>query len=174
MVKSSQFKYQWFIPSSEMDSEKPTAFLIRQMSKKQYDASKDREGRLEKMGALWSYMEGSQEVSEEVKKSIAESRISQGFDDALYRDCVKEIKNIEVEGEAKDSVTDKDEIVKAIAGIESQEVSDELDSAIKRVSELEEYEALNFTPSAGKYPVCRIALARQMKEIQTALSAPME
>lgn len=173
MVKSSQFKYQWFIPSVELDSEKPTAFLIRQMSKRQYDAMKDRETRSERIGAIWSYMEGSTEVADDVKKAIAESRITQGFDEALYKDCVKEVRNIEVEGEYKESITDRSEIIKAIAGIEDQEVSEELDDAIKRLSTLEEFEVVNFTPSAGKYPVLRTAIVRQAKDLRTALSAPM-
>ncbi len=173
MLKSSQFKYQWFIPSCELDAEKPTAFLLRQMSKKQADAKRDREENSTRIGALWAYAEQSDDFNKDVKKRLAEARLNQGFDSTLYRDCVKEIRNVELEGELVESITDPEEIVKFIAGMEDTEAGEELDQVLSRMSELEEFEAVNFTPSAGKYSVCRTVIGRQKNELPTALSAPM-
>ena len=41
-VKSALYVYRWFIPTVEIEEDHPTAFLIRQMSKRDIDAVQDK------------------------------------------------------------------------------------------------------------------------------------
>ena len=169
-AKSALFKYVWWIPTSELTEESPTAFLMRQMSKKDVDAQQERTQSMALVHALRDRLEvseGDRTVKDAMTKVVDEG----GFNAPLYKSTVSEIRNIYIEDDLVESITEPAEIVKAIAGLEDHELAKELDDAIWRNSTLEPFEAQNFTSPSGQVAVCRTATEDQATEKLTATSA---
>lgn len=152
--KSTLSKTFWWIPACELDSKQPTAFRVRQMSKRDFDNFRHK-NQLGAMIPIVLEAIGEGRLEEDVKDIFTRKEVEEGFDSSLYGNCVMEIKNIYVDGDFKETVTDKAEIIQAIAGLEELAVSDELDEMLWRRSQLEEFETANFTPSSGSNLVCR-------------------
>lgn len=168
-TKSSIYKYIWWIPSKEIGDDKPTSFHLRQMSKKDRDIERERTQSNTVTSMILNRINES-DVSEDIKNSIVKSKNDLGFNGTLYRNCIDEIRNIFVVNretglsEFKEKISNPDEIVSAIAGIEDDEVSNELDSVLWRLSELEEFEEVNFTRTVGLPTVFRMKIEAQKKE----------
>lgn len=159
-AKSALLKYFWWIDESEIGEDKPTAFKLRQMSKKDIDEQEERTRGVALLQALRSRL-SDDEAQAETKATLDKILSSGAFNSALYRSCVAEIKNIYVDGEFFETITDVDEIVKAIAGLEDEGLGRRLDSVIYRSSTLEPFEAQNFTSPSGSVPVCKTATESQ-------------
>jgi len=171
-IKSALFDYVWFIPEKEIADPKPTAFLLRQMSKKDMDIVSKRT-RSEAMLTMLINQTMEDDASGIVKEALTKAKTESGFEEEVYRSCVKEIRNIYVEDKFVESITDPDEIVKAVAGLKDSEVATELDSVLWNISTLEEFEAQNFTPTSGYNSVCRTRKSGQNDDGQTANSVSM-
>lgn len=163
--KSGSFDFKWWIPSIELEEELPTAFLLRQMGKKDFDIFRHKQQMSAMIPMVVKALKGEGEgVRDELQDVVETVRSDEGFDASLYARCVKEIRNVYYKGEFKDSLTDPQDIVNWIAGIESQEVSDELDDVLWRRSTLNEFETANFTPSSGCSVVYRTSDEDQTNE----------
>ena len=155
-TKSALYEYFWWIPTNEIGDEKPTAFLLCQLSKKDRDKKTHREQSLS-MIRMFSSLPDADMIPDRIKQAVENMQGDEGFDADIYEKCVKEIKNIYVGTELKESITDPKEIVLAIAGLTDPNVSRELDTVIWNTSTLTEFECLNFTPTSGCSNVKRIA-----------------
>ena len=171
--KSAVYVYRWFIPTVEIEEDHPTAFLIRQMSKRDIDAVQDKKQSTALLQMMSEYME-DEETSERVKGYLDRVVADQGFNRDIYGNCIKEIKNIYINDEFKESITDRKEIVDFVAGLEDVSVGQELDSVLWRESVLDEVELQNFTPQSGTGTVCRIQVEKKEKDDQTAKPAKQE
>jgi hypothetical protein len=155
MARKSALKVDfWCIPTLEIGEEKPTAFRMRQMVKRDFDRYRHK-NQLGAMIPLLLDAIGENQLEDQLQEAYARKQGDEGFDEDIYRECISEVKNIYVDGDFKESITDPDEIVTAIAGLEDVEVSDELDNILWRRSTLEPFETVNFTPSSGCNSVCR-------------------
>jgi len=148
--KSGSFVYQWWIPKLELGEDLPTAFLLRQMGKKDFDIYRHKQQMSAMVPMVLKALKGDQEDIVMDLQGVAEAvRAEDGFDASLYARCIKEIRNVYVGKEFKESLTDAQEIVNWIAGLEDQNVSDEMDDVLWRRSTLTEFESANFTPTSG-------------------------
>lgn len=162
-IKSAMFDKKWWIPESEIGAEKPTAFLLRQMSKKDVDIVRHKT----EMASVLSMVLSRRKqdiVDPNVIDRIQEISADTGFDIDIYERCIFEIRNVYHNGTFKESVTDKKEVVEVIAGIEDSKIGAALDETLWRRSTLEEFEALNFTPTSGCSVVVRTKTESQTKE----------
>lgn len=165
--KSGSFIYQWWVPTAELQEELPTAFLLRQMGKKDFDIVRYKQQMSAMLPMVLKAMKGVEDEENLTGElaSVAESvRAEDGFDASLYQRCVKEIRNVYFKGEFVESLTDPKDIVSWIAGIEDPIVADELDDALWRRSTLTDFESANFTPTSGYNAVCRTADGDQTSE----------
>lgn len=169
-TKSALNTMFWWIPTCELESDRPTAFRMRQMSKKDFDAYRHK-NQLGAMLPLLMDAIGKTELEEEVRDIFTRKQAEEGFDTALYRNCVLEIVNMYVDEEFRDSITEPEDIVTAIAGIGDLDVSDEMDEVLWRRSTLEDFETVNFTPSSGCKRVCRTTPEDPKKEPSIAANA---
>ena len=162
-AKSALFKYVWWIPTSELAEENPTAFKIRQMSKKDVDAEQERTQSMALIHALRERVQAS-DGDQAIKDAMTKVVDDGGFNSTLYKSTVSEIRNIYIEDNLVESITDPMEIVNAIAGLEDHDLAKELDETIWRNSTLEPFEAQNFTSPSGQVAVCRTAAEDQTTE----------
>ncbi len=155
MARKSALKVDfWWIPTCEIGEDQPTAFRMRQMVKRDFDKYRHK-NQLGAMIPLLLDAVGETKMEDELREAYTRKEADDGFDTDIYRACISEVRNIYVDGEFKESITDPAEIVTAIAGLEDIEVSDELDGVLWRRSTLEPFETVNFTPSSGCKRVCR-------------------
>lgn len=162
-IKSCTFQKTWWIPKSEIGQEKPTAFLISQMAKKEFDINRHKS----ELEMISSMVTSSQEKESIPNLRLAQAKVSDsGFSSDIYRKCVHEIRNVYVGDDFKEVLTKEEDIINFIAGMEDQEIGNELDDAIWRRSTLERFEEENFTPTSGCNSVCRTK-----ETIQTASNA---
>lgn len=152
-IKSALFEYFWWIPTSELEDEKPTAFLLCQMSKKERDIVLHKNESLSTLAVI-TQMQGSENVPDRIKAMLESTKVEQGFEAEMYSRCIKEIRNINVLEEGKmyvfkESLTNKEDIVKAVAGLKDAAIGTELDNVLWNSSNLTEFETANFTPSSG-------------------------
>ena len=163
--KSGSFDFKWWIPTVELEEEIPTAFLLRQMSKKDFDIYRHKQQMSAMIPMVVKALKGdADDVTSELKDISEAVRAEDGFDAGLYVRCVKEIRNIYVKGEFVDFIDDPQEIVNFIAGMSDMDTSEELDDVLWRRSTLTEFETANFTPTSGYNVVLRIAGEDQMSE----------
>jgi hypothetical protein len=162
-IKSSLYDWFWWIPTSELEDENPTAFLMRQMSKKDKDVAMNKKQGETILSSLLSETD-EEEVGGRLKRALEKQRTEAGFDSSIYGSCIKEIRNIYVKGELVESITEKQQIVEAVAGLVDQDASIELDDALWRISTLTEVEKANFTPSSGCSVVYRTVRESQTKK----------
>ncbi len=154
--KSGSFDFKWWIPKIELGESLPTALLLRQMGKRDFDIYRYKQQMSAMVPMVLKALKGDGEEVIDDLKDVAEAvRAEDGFDSSLYARCVKEIRNVYYKGELVESLTDKQDIVSWIAGIEDQDVAEELDEVLWRRSTLTEFETANFTPSSGSSVVCR-------------------
>ena len=166
-TKSALYEYFWWIPSSEAEDERPTAFLLCQMSKKDRDIVNYRNEALSVMSVMVR-MQGAENIPDRMKEMMDGAKMEQGFNEDMYRRCVKEIRNIYVKGEFTESITEPDEIITAIAGLVDDDISKELDDTLWNSSQLTEFESENFTPSSGFSSAFRTIPAQNAIENLTA------
>lgn len=163
----------WWIPTCEIGDERPTAFRMRQMVKRDFDTYRHK-NQLGAMIPLLLEAVGEGQLENALQEAYTRKQVEDGFDGDIYKSCISEIANIYVDGEFKDKITDPDDIVSAIAGIEDIEVSDELDIVLWRRSQLEEFEVANFTPTSGSSVVFRTAPDQEENEPSTVKDAKKE
>ncbi len=127
MARKSALKVDfWWIPTCEIGEDQPTAFRMRQMVKRDFDKYRHK-NQLGAMIPLLLDAVGETKMEDELREAYTRKEADDGFDTDIYRACISEVRNIYVDGEFKESITDPAEIVTAIAGLEDIEVSDELD-----------------------------------------------
>lgn len=154
--KSGSFDFKWWIPKAETGDDLPTAFLLRQMGKKDFDIYRHKQQVAAMIPMVLKALGGDGEDSVEGLRDVTEAvRAEEGFDGSLYARCVKEIRNVYHKGEFVESLADAKDIVEWIAGIEDQNVAEELDDVLWRRSTLTEFESANFTPTSGYNVVCQ-------------------
>lgn len=170
-AKSVTYEKKWWIPDSELKEKTPTAFLISQMSKKDFDIERHKS----ELESVVRMVQNGLRQEEAPDSILASSQIAEsGFDEAIYRRCVHEIRNVFVGDEFVESIKDPEEIISFIAGMEDQVIGDQLDAILWRRSTLTEFESENFTPTSGCNTVCKITPDEKNKKVQTANNASTE
>ena len=162
-IKSAMFENKWWIPESEIGSDKPTGFLLRQMCKKDFDIVRHKTQMASVLSMVLS-RRGDEPIAPGVGERLQEISSDNGFDSDIYSRCIKEIKNVNHKGVFKESLTEVKDILDFVAGIEDDNIGNQLDDILWRRSTLEEFEALNFTPTSGCSCVVRTKVADQTKE----------
>jgi hypothetical protein len=165
--KSSSFVYQWWIPKAELEEDLPTAFLLRQMGKKDFDIFRYKQQMSAMVPMVLKALQGADDPEDTVAdlQSVVEAaRAEDGFDASLYARCIKEIRNVYFKGEFVEVLDKPKDIVEWLAGLEDQDTSEELDEVLWRRSTLTEFETANFTPTSGYSAVCRTADGDQTSE----------
>jgi hypothetical protein len=154
MAKSATFKTYLWIDDTEIGEEQPTVFELRQMSNKQFKQYEDRQQQLTSLNMLGNYsMED--ELNEFAKKALANAVAKSGFDSTIYEECVTKVYNAWIDDEFFEVLTDKEQIVNFIAGLEDQDLGSRLDDVLFRRSTLEPHEEANFTHSSGSVALVR-------------------